>query len=402
MIESEKKRIRKEFQPLTIAVSLKILTPNSPANQVYNPVVNEYDPDRGVTPLMILPEVIANASDGSWDKPYVNSLLAEMNWFANGENISAISSWNGKYSIDTVGDTRGAITISRNVAPGESFELHFEGVIADTRLGVNIPVKTDSIILTTVDKSEDTYGLSIGDSQIIQYNPFLDKLLLYDYKVANKLISASTANRNAALDENSYERTIPLMVTKGVNKITTGYTIELYQVNSISSQTRLTTANHEIVALSLTSLYNGFAFDRERGLLVVGEDSVERRLQDSNSPSIVFIQNLRAYRQVRLPFNPDEILHRNIAMVQWNGEIVSIPAPIIRMVWFTDSANKTGVQWQEGEKTVIMLDGTGIGETYLDDWLDVYIKAEQKKAFSVLTDGTNEYTDSNGNIYINN
>ena len=30
-----------------------------------------------------------------------------------------------------------------------------------------------------------------------------------------------------------------------------------------------------------------------------------------------------------------------------------------------------------------MLDGTGIGETYLDDWLDVYIKAEQKKAFSV-------------------
>ena len=44
------------------------------------------------------------------------------------------------------------------------------------------------------------------------------------------------------------------MVTKGVNKITTGYTIELYQVNSISSQTRMTTANHEIVALSLTSL----------------------------------------------------------------------------------------------------------------------------------------------------
>ena len=41
MIESEKKRIRKEFQPLTIAVSLKIMTPNSPANQVYNPVANE-------------------------------------------------------------------------------------------------------------------------------------------------------------------------------------------------------------------------------------------------------------------------------------------------------------------------------------------------------------------------
>ena len=39
------------------------------ANQVYNPVANEYDPDRGVTPLVILPEVIANAADGSWDMP---------------------------------------------------------------------------------------------------------------------------------------------------------------------------------------------------------------------------------------------------------------------------------------------------------------------------------------------
>ena len=55
MIESEKKRIRKEFQPLTIAVSLKIMTPNSPANQVYNPVANEYDPDRGVVSSVSLP-----------------------------------------------------------------------------------------------------------------------------------------------------------------------------------------------------------------------------------------------------------------------------------------------------------------------------------------------------------
>ncbi|MCQ4912780.1 hypothetical protein NE694_22265, partial [Phocaeicola vulgatus] len=71
------------------------------------------------------PEVIAYAAAGSWDLPYGKSLLAEMNGFAIGENISANSSWNGKYSIDTFGDTRGAITISRNEAPCESFELYF-------------------------------------------------------------------------------------------------------------------------------------------------------------------------------------------------------------------------------------------------------------------------------------
>ena len=72
----------------------------------------------GLLRWVILPEVIANAADGSWDMPYVNSLLAEMNWFANGENISAISSWNGKYSIDTVGDTRGAITNKQKCGSG--------------------------------------------------------------------------------------------------------------------------------------------------------------------------------------------------------------------------------------------------------------------------------------------
>ena len=69
-------------------------------------------------------------------------------------------------------------------------------------------------MLTTVDKGEDTYGLSIGDSQIIQYNPFLDKLLLYDYKKKQFYTISASTNRNAALDENSYERTIPLVVTK--------------------------------------------------------------------------------------------------------------------------------------------------------------------------------------------
>lgn len=79
------------------------------------------------------------------------------------------------------------------------------------------------------------------------------------------------------------------MVTKGVNKITTGYTIELYQVNSISSQTRLTTANHEIVALSLTGLTMDLRLI-EKGDYLLLRCRWKRRLQDSNFPSIVFIQ----------------------------------------------------------------------------------------------------------------
>ena len=401
MIESEKKRIRKEFQPLTLAVSLKILTPNSPANQVYHAAEYEYEPDRVVTPLVILPEVIAKAADGSWDRPYANSLLADMNWFANGTNLSKIPSWEGKYSIDTVGDTRGAITISRNVASGERFELHFEGVIADTRLGMNIPVKTDTLLLTTLDKSEDTYALSIGESQIIRYNPFLDKLLMYDYKAANGLITASEASRSAALDENSYERAIDLLVTKGTKKITTGYTIELYRVNSTTSQTPLTTADHEITLISTTRITMDLRLVEKGDYLILVKVDGKEVARQQYSVNRVY-PKFTCVPASQASINPGEILHRNVAMVQWNGEIVPIPAPIVRMVWYTDSANKTGVEWQEGDKTVVMLDQSGIGDTYLDDWMDVYIRAEQKKAFYLLTDATDNYTDSNGNIYINN
>jgi hypothetical protein len=71
------------------------------------------------------------------------------------------------------------------------------------------------------------------------------------------------------------------------------------------------------------------------------------------------------------------------------------------MLWFTDTANITGKEWQEGSRTVVELNRTGIGETYLDDWMDIYVAAEQKGSFYGLTDGADDYTDSIGNDYIN-
>lgn len=51
---------------------------------------------------------------------------------------------------------------------------------------------------------------------------------------------------------------------------------------------------------------------------------------------------------------------------------------------------------------MIMLDGTGIGEKLILTIGWTCTLRPSKKRLSVLTDGTNEYTDSNGNIYINN
>ena len=59
-----------------------------------------------------------------------------------------------------------------------------------------------------------------------------------------------------------------------------------------------------------------------------------------------------------------------------------IPHRLSAWVWFHDGTNKTGTNGRRKNR-----DNVGwnhCGETYLDDWLDVYIKGRAKKAFSVL------------------
>jgi hypothetical protein len=397
MIVENKKRIRREYQPLTTAVSLKILTPASPSSQVYDPVQNEYIPDRSITPLAILPKVLADASDGSWTAHIANRLLASMKWFVNNVDISTLSAWNGLYSIEGTGDNRGAITIFRNIPVEEKVELHFEAVLPDMRTGINVPIKTETILLSTLDKVDDTYELSIGDDPVMKYNPFLDKLLMYDYKVANGIDAGERSN---AIDGNSYERRINLLVTKGSQQVTSGYTVELYRITG-QTLTPMSEFDLEVISIGLTSIvFDLRTIEKGDFLILIKEGTREVARQQCSVVRVYPPFSIEPMSAVSI--NPGETLHRNFAMVHFNGEIVRIPEPILRMVWYTDTATIDEMEWQEGSKVVVELNRTGIGNTYLDDWMDIYVKTEQKGAFYGLTDGTNDYTDTDGNDYINN
>lgn len=397
MITEVKKRIRREFQPLSTAISLKVLTPASPAGQVYDPAQNEYNPDRGITPLVILPQIFANSADGSWTDYVANRLLASMHWFVNGVDIATLPAWTGLYTVNTTGDNRGAITILRNIPVEEKIELHFEAVLPDMRTGINIPIKTETILLSTLDKAEDTYQLSIGDDPVMKYNPFLDKLLMYDYKLANGIPAGARAD---AIDGNAYERTVNLLVTKGAQVITTGYTVEVYRVTG-QTLTLLTPANSEVISIGLTAIvFDLRTVEKSDYLILIKEGANEVARQQCSVARVYPPFSVEPASGVSI--NPGETLYLNVAMVHHNGEIVRIPEPILRMVWFTDTANITAKEWQEGSKAVIDLTKTGLGDTYLDDWMDIYMAAEQKGAFYILTDGVDDYTDGSGNDYINN
>jgi hypothetical protein len=153
------------------------------------------------------------------------------------------------YSINQDGATRGDLTIFRNVAVAERFALRFKADIVDYRTNVNVPILTDEVVLNTVSKSDDAYSMALDDDETIIYNQMLDRLLLYDYKVAHKMIAASDAVRNSCIDEKAYLRKIPLHIYKGAKSITSGYTIKLYKMSG-SSMVQISVGMNEVVEIN--------------------------------------------------------------------------------------------------------------------------------------------------------
>ena len=387
-----KKRLYTDYEPLSIAVSLEVTTPHSSVGQVYDPIENSFAPDREITPLVITPVVIANTLEDSWSQIFANPLLAEMKWFVNGVDIATLPSWSEKYLINQEGLERGAITVSRNVAVEERIELHFEAIVPDERTGVNILIVSDVINLTTVDKAGDTWGISIDAEPDIIYNPFLDRLLMYDYKIANGISAGSRAD---AVDSNAYEKNINLLVTRGGVKVTDDYTAHFYKLNG-QTMTEITN-DIEVTAKSNSSIKLDLRFiEKEDYMIIVkSEDKEVARTQFSVT---------RAYPKYGVEIlsgvsiRPNQDVHSNKVAVKHNSQMVEIPEPLIRMIWFTDTEHLKDKQWHEGGRCFIDILKTGIGKNYLDSWMDVYVKSEHKKAFYQYED----FTDTNGNIYIGN
>ena len=399
-METSKKRIRIDYAPLNVAVSVVNITPNSPVVQVYNGLNNQFEPDRTLSPTVILPEVVASASDNSWGDPYSNHALADMKWFVNGVDISTIVDWENLYTIHQSGSLRGAISIKRNLSPGEQVSLHFEGVLADTRLGVNIPIKTEPIVLSCSDKSQDMYSLGIGDDQIIQYNPFKDKLFMYEYKVAQGIIAASSAAQTAANDENSYNRAIPIYLFSGDKAVTSGYTVKLFRVASATSFTELTTADDEVVSISPSQIVLDLR-------IIKKSDYVIRAYVDNREVAMMqfSVNRLNPSYTIRMTngtdISPFDTQRYDEVMVDYDGKVVECPGSLIRILWYSNTVAKTNTLLGEGDVIQFLLSTTGIGSSYNDSWLELFTMSELKEAHNIATDESNNiFTDENGNDLI--
>lgn len=387
--------------------TLVCTTPSSPVTQVLNAKLGEYEPDRRLTPTAIHPDVVANASDGSWPVHQVNTLLADIKWLVNGVDISTIAAWQGLYRISLEGETRGDITINKNITPNESVELVFEATLPDNRFGINIPIRTEAITLSTTDKSEDSYSLEIGEDQVIKYNPFNDVLHRYEYKVSHGMQEENDNYLELAKDDiNSYLRTIPVNLYQGKEMMSTEmYSIKLYQitgvVNGIAKLKELSTDNtEEIEEVTGDAVKIDMRLIDKRDYLVrafVDNKVVAEKQFSVNRVYPKF--TIRPTNGTSIGVNDTE--RYDIAMVDCEGNIVDVPESIIKIIWKTDTQALTNIIHGEGADIVIQLINTGVGNTYNDDWIDVYCEGEQKEVMSVAVepDGT-EWTDEEGNNYI--
>lgn len=404
-MESGKKRIRIDYAPLTVAVSILNITPNCPVVQTFNGFTNQYEPNREITPTVILPQVVASASDGSWGDPHSNHALADMKWFVDGEDISTLSDWENLYEINQNGSLRGAIHIKRNLPPGKQVSLHFEGVLADNRLGVNIPIKTEPIVLSTSDKSQNMYSLSIGTDENIQYNPFKDRLFLYEYKVAQGLMSESATTRKKANTPNSYECKIPIHVFCGDEEMKTGYSVKLFRVSAglggAASLTELTTDDDEVDEISPSAII------LDLRLVQKSDYMIKAYAENNREVAQIQISISRANPKYTVRYSngtdisPFDTQRYDEVMVDNDGNVVECPGSIIKFIWKCDSANKKNVELNEGDRTQFLLSVTGIGNSYNDSWIELWVDSGLKDAHKVATDEEgNEYVNEKGETII--
>lgn len=189
--------------------------------------------------------------------------------------------------------------------------------------------------------------------------------------------------------------------------ITTGYSVELYRVDKNGTKTLIpspaTSDMTEVLELATDKVVLDLRLVASENYSVVARATDDKRQLAEKQFSTG-----RAYPIYRLtPINGGDIAqgaksHYCEVQCMSNGKVIDHPERIIKIDWYTDTAriNHAGSHG-EGDKVDIQLDKTGIGDTYEDDWLDIYNESEQKKEYALATDADGTvFVDETGSPYI--
>lgn len=364
-------RIRRDFAPLMITRHYEVI--GSALTQVYKAVEMAYEPNRAITPTVVLPIVTVTDPDGVYPNGLANRSLGNIKWYVEGVDITTTVDYaNGLYSIDNSdSQARGALTISKNI-PAESLALlSFRAVLPDTRRGINIDIAIDDILLSTQAVSSDKYTVEIDKPIEYIYNPL----------VAGHLITfSSIAYRGADVIPNS----------------TAGITFSLLKKVG-GTFLAITSSNAPECSVISAGVY-------QIDMRLVGKnDYMIKMFKDGVEVAAVQFSAVRQYPL----FTVDMMSYGDVqrrqavipakAIIHIRGEIVSNPALYFAITWHTVTITKGDVTHNMGERAEIPADKTGIDTSSCEVYCDVVEKNEMDIASNSAGVA---YGNSTGTVYI--
>ena len=408
------KKIRRTASPLNAFCSLKVKAGEKydstsgattynycPLLQVYDNNKLKYIVDRSTVPTVIVPIIRLQSKDNNTVITNSGLSVANVTWYvqrgseSSPKTISSHSEWTGYYAVTQSGDELGALTITKNIAVGDSYALWCEIRYADTRTGntIVVPVTSEKVMLSTAVNTDEQYSLSIDRQNGEGYDILLDKRIEYDYRKAKGLLADGETFTD---DGNTYLRTIHYSAKKGNTPIVEGtdYTIRIDRLDG-STFTQLTESNDEIESITTSEIVLNLSY----------LDKAIYRISMVVNNSIVYYLYYGFNRENGTPksnalsatlFNgATEKITGKISM-SYNGNEMDYPEAYTDIVWNSKSEN--GSKTQRGSGESISLDcASVVGSS--DNWLNLEAEVTIKGNRENLTDESgNVLTDENGNV----
>ena len=390
-----KNRIRRDYQPLSVAAGIAVVSESdSPLTQVYDELLNVYQPNRELTPLVLMPTVVLTASDGSMKVALTNADIAAdtMKWMLNGADITTVEGWKDKVKVDTSASAnRGMLTIARNVKPNEVSNLYFECDVADTRTGKNVHVTTEAVILSTTDKSEDDWEVSVSGARNVLYNPIDDMLAEMEYEVAHDIATYDESELEEAKESaGSYVQEWDITVRKGKSVADKSlYTVNLY-IHEGSKKVLLTDDNIADYPVTLVS-QSALAVDLR--LIDNATFTIEVVSATGNQVATMTLGAARRYETVTWEYlnqtaaQATEDMRDDMILARGASGTLKYPERTHNIMWFVTDSEGENHELNMGAKTRYSMNDYGLTDTAE---IAEYVATEDKPTYAgaITADGT--------------
>ena len=396
-----KNRIRRNYAPLNAAVSVAVVTAaDSGLTQVYDESLGTWQPNREVTATVLLPRVTLTAEDGSLAVPLTNRDIAAdtMKWLLDGKDILQTAGWKEKVKVSAAADeTRGKLTIGRNVEPGARHTLRFECRVADTRTGRTAYLVTEELILTTTDKAEDDWSVGVtGRPTGVVYDQTADELAEMEYENAHGLAAHTDAELRAAREkQTSYACRWGLDVRKGSAAARKGEYEVAYYVHEGAARVELTEANiGEYPIMEMTQ--EGVTADLRLA------DSLTLTAEIRHGGKTVAAVTVGAARRdagVQWDYlnqtdaGAKEDMREDRVLARTRNGRLKHPQRTQNIVWYVTDADGKDHEKDFGEKTQYSMEAMGLTGTAE---IAEYVATEPKPKHKTATDGGAILTDGDG------